>query len=65
MNEDDLDRLLKQQMNICKEATEFVLTSSDLLKRAIARIYELENMIFNLKKSTNKKKKKLKKKKDK
>jgi len=65
MNENELDKLLKQQLNVCKETTEFVLTSTDLLKRAITRIYELETLIFDLKQTLNKKKKKSKKKKDK
>lgn len=65
MNEDELDKLLTQQLKICKETTEFVVTSIDLLKRAVTRIYELENMIFDISQEPKKKKKKSKKKKDK
>lgn len=69
MQENELDKLIKKQLDVCKEATDFAVASSDLLKRAITRIYELENLVYNLKQSqSNKeknKKKKQKKKKDK
>ena len=71
--DDELEKLFKQQLSVCKEATNFVVSSSDLLKRAVTRIYELENLIFDMiqmqkteqDKKAKKKKKKAKKKIDK
>lgn len=69
----ELEKLLKQQIEVCKEATDFVVSSSDLMKRAVTRIYELESLIYDMiqlqdisqDKKTKKKKKKSKKNNDK
>lgn len=46
--DDPIKDLLKQQIDVCREITDTVSVSADLLQQAIARIRELENILWHL-----------------
>lgn len=67
MEESELDKLLRKQVEVCGDVTEFVMISVEMLKQAVLRIHELEEQarITQEEQALKKKKKKSKKKKDK
>ena len=46
--EEPLRKLLKTQVEVCREITDTVSVSVDLLQKAIIRIRELENILWHL-----------------
>lgn len=65
MSDDELEKFLQKQIEICGEATEFALTSVELLKTAVLRIQELEQTVSQLQEEQKPEKKKKSKKKKK
>lgn len=67
MEESELDKLLRKQVEVCGDVTEFVMFSVEMLKKAVLRIHELEaqSQLAQEEQKLKKKKKKSKKKKDK
>lgn len=55
--DNELNKLLQIQLDVCKEAVNCVDTSAELLKAAVLKIKELEEQIAKLKSKKNKKKK--------
>lgn len=65
MSDDELEKFLQKQIEICGEATEFAMTSVEMLKSAVLRIQELEHTVNQLQDNQKPEKKKKSKKKKK